>query len=106
MTAAVVAASVCTSAMVLNMTDKTNDWALDYVKLAMAQLGVTASELASRAGMASTTLTRPLSETAGHPYRISRSTLEKIRDLTGIPFPDERGVSAAAVPPLLLVLGK
>lgn len=93
MTQAVVAVSVCTSAMVLKMTEKPNDWALNYIKMVMSQLGVSASELAARAGMASTTLTRPLKETGEHPYRISRSTLEKIRDVTGIPFPDESGVS-------------
>lgn len=65
------------------------DWAIEYVRSVITELGISTSELATRAGVSSTTLTRPLNAQGNHPFSISRRTLEKIRDATGIPFPGE-----------------
>lgn len=68
------------------------DWAIKYVRQVMNELGVTATELSKRAKISSTTLTRPLNAQGEHPYSISRRTLEKIRDVSGIPFPGEPAI--------------
>lgn len=65
------------------------DWAIEYVRRVLRELDITPTELAKRADVSSTTLTRPLNPQSGHPYAISRRTLEKIRAVTGIAFPGE-----------------
>lgn len=61
------------------------EWHLEYLNRVMSELGITASALAERAGVSNTTLTRPLNNPA-HKFRLSNTTLEKIRAATGIPF--------------------
>ena len=75
-----------------------NDWALDYVRSVIDKLGTSPSDLAAKVGVSSTTLTRPLNPEGTHPYSISRRTLEKIREKTGIPFPPEAGASPIVTP--------
>lgn len=64
------------------------DWALEYVRRVLAHLNTNPTDLAIKVGVSSSTLTRPLNPKSGHPYAISRRTLEKIRDYSGVPFPD------------------
>ncbi|MDB6178976.1 hypothetical protein PAF17_15905 [Paracoccus sp. Z330] len=68
------------------------DWAIDYVRDVLLKHRISATELAARAGVSSTTLTRPLNAKGDHPYSISRRTLEKIREVSGIPFPGDTTV--------------
>lgn len=60
-------------------------WHLDYIRQVMAQRGLSATALAAKAGISSTTLTRALNS-PDHKFRLSLTTLNKIRDATGIEF--------------------
>jgi hypothetical protein len=57
------------------MTDTESD--RDFIERLVAHVGVSASEVAMRAGLAVSTLTRPLN----HPvkYRLSKATIDKLR---------------------------
>lgn len=69
----------------------TEDWAIPYLRDVMRRLEIEhPSQLAEKAGVYSTTLTRPMNN-PDHPYKISRTTLEKVKKATGIPFPHEAG---------------
>ena len=60
-------------------------WSIRYVRHVIAETGLSASALAAKAGIVSTTLTRPLNK-AGHEFDISRRTLDKIQAATGISY--------------------
>ncbi|MPL79247.1 hypothetical protein SDC9_25123 [bioreactor metagenome] len=60
-------------------------WQNRYVRRVLAETSLSASALALRAKLSSTTLTRPLNNPE-HSSEISISTLQKIQDATGIPF--------------------
>ena len=55
---------------------------LDYLRFVLDQTGLTPSALAAKAGLSSTTLTRPLND-KGHKFTLSTSTLARIKDATG-----------------------
>lgn len=75
----------------------TQHWHIDYVRTVMARTGLSATALANRAGIASTTLTRAMND-PHHKFQLSLSTLQKIQAATGIPFLDpESGPSLPAV---------
>lgn len=57
--------------------------ALDYLRFVLEQTKLSPSALAERAGVSSTTLTRPLND-KHHKFTISTTTLAKIRDATGL----------------------
>lgn len=63
----------------------TQDWHLDYVRTVMERTGLSATGLANRAGIASTTLTRAMNDPQ-HKFQLSLTTLQKIEAATGIPF--------------------
>lgn len=54
-----------------------------YVRAVLDELGIKASALAKKAGIATTTLTRALNDPS-HKFVLSTSTLSKIADATGI----------------------
>ncbi len=60
-------------------------WQNTYVRHVMATLSLSATALAERAKVSSTTLTRPLNNPE-HLSEISIPTLQKIQDATDIPF--------------------
>lgn len=59
--------------------------AVAYVRRVLHERGLTATDLASLAGLSQTTVTRPLNEKEGK-YRITEKTIRKIADATGIAF--------------------
>lgn len=61
------------------MSDDTKD----YVRHVMEVTGLSATALAKKAGMPSTTLTRPLNDPE-HKFALSSSTIQKIASATGI----------------------
>lgn len=61
------------------MSDDTKD----YVRHVMEVTGLSATALAKKAGMPSTTLTRPLNDPE-HKFALSNSTIQKIATATGI----------------------
>lgn len=67
------------------MTDEIRRRTLNYIAYVLDHLKVSPSKLASMAGLASTTLTRPLAK-PDHPFTLSTSTLEKIKEASGIEF--------------------
>lgn len=69
------------------------DPAIIYIRRVMEELGLNATQLAARSGVASTTLTRPLDPDSGHSYSISRRTIEKIEAATGIAFRHSGGLA-------------
>lgn len=60
-------------------------WHLAYVRRVMDETQMNARTLAKRAGIAPTTITRALNSEE-HKFNLSLTTLEKIRDATGVPF--------------------
>lgn len=62
-----------------------NDWPLEYVRRVMTETGLSPTALAELAKVSSSTLTRPLNNPR-HPHSVSRRTLDKIRDATGIDY--------------------
>lgn len=60
-------------------------WELNYVRRVLAATGMSPTALAERAGFSRSTLTRALND-ADHKFRLSTSTLDKIRDATGIAY--------------------
>lgn len=60
------------------------DWAIDYILHVLEKMDWSANRLATEAGVASTTISRPLRERDNYAGRLSRSTIEKIRAVTGI----------------------
>nr|WP_323779582.1 hypothetical protein [Amylibacter sp.] len=73
------------------------DWAIDYILHVLDAKSWTANRLASEAGVAASTINRPLRE-KNWPHKLSRATLVKIRDASNIdpsPFiPEEADESA------------
>jgi len=65
-----------------------DDWHLDYIREVMSRTNMSATALAAKAGIASTTLTRALNS-PDHKFRLSLTTLTKIRDATGVSFDGE-----------------
>lgn len=63
-----------------------SDSAVVFIRHVLSQTGLSASALAEKAGVASTTLTRPLDAKGEHTFNISRRTIEKIVEATGIPY--------------------
>lgn len=74
-----------------------DDWHMEYVRTVLSQMGWSASRLAREAGIAATTLTRALNN-PDHKFKLSLTTLEKIRAASGIGFPSD----AASLPPLIV----
>lgn len=62
-----------------------DNWTIEYLRHVMTERDLTASGLASAAGVSSTTLTRPLNSRE-HKFEISRRTLDKIQSATGVPY--------------------
>jgi hypothetical protein len=62
-----------------------SDQTKDYVRYVMEVTGMTATALAKKAQMPSTTLTRPLND-PNHKFALSNTTVQKIGDATGITF--------------------
>ena len=68
------------------MADRVFDmthWATRYLRHVLAETGETATGLAKRANVSSTTLTRPLND-PDHKFNLSSRTVDKIAALTGI----------------------
>lgn len=59
--------------------------ATDYVRFVMSKLAMTPHALAKVAGLAPTTLTRPLNST-DHKFTLTTTTLDKIRHATGYDY--------------------
>lgn len=63
----------------------THDWQRQYLTYVIDKTGKAPSAIAKIAGMASTTLTRPLNNPK-HVFKLSNTTLDKIQSKTGIPY--------------------
>lgn len=83
------------------MTDR-EPAATAYLRYVLKDMGISATELAKRAGVAATTLTRPLND-PGHKFTLTTKTISKIAEASGIspgPFfsaPDSVAASLASV---------
>lgn len=66
-----------------SVADMHYDWHLDYIRAVLAATGLSATALAAKTGIASSTLTRALNN-PDHKFRLSLTTLNKIRDATGV----------------------
>lgn len=64
------------------------EMALDYLRQVVEATGDSASKLASRVGVSSTTFTRPLNDPE-HKYAIKFTALRTLAEVTGIPMPAE-----------------
>ena len=60
---------------------------LAYLRRVMERTGLAPTALAQAAGVASTTLTRPLND-PDYPFEISNRTIKKVEAATGIPYAD------------------
>lgn len=60
-------------------------WEIEYVERVIRETGLSPAALAKRAGFAATTITRALHD-PDHKFRLSTSTLDKIRAATGIAY--------------------
>ncbi|MFG1184390.1 helix-turn-helix domain-containing protein [Xanthobacter aminoxidans] len=73
-----------------------------YLRFVLKEMGISATELAKRAGVAATTLTRPLND-PGHKFTLTTKTISRIAEASGIspgPFfsaPDLATASLASV---------
>jgi SOS-response transcriptional repressor LexA len=85
------------------MSDAHRDAAIAYVDLLVRETGLDLTNLARRAGISSTTLTRFHNQPA---YRNSLSgrTLKKLSDATGIPLPAELGGGGDTAPRVFTAL--
>ena len=91
--------TMCIPADMLQPMNK-DDWAIPYLQEVIEKTGLkNPTQLANLVGVRSSTFTRPMNS-ADHTYKISRQTLEKVRDKTGIPFPNETGGAAEGLPAL------
>lgn len=79
----------------LSMEESDADPALQFIRALIDHLGTTPSELAAKAGLASTTLTRPLNDPV-HKYRVSRKTIDRLIDYTGV-LPKDLGITMPEV---------
>lgn len=61
------------------------DPSIEYLKFLLDKTGLSPSALARKAGLATTTLTRPLNN-PGHQFNLSTTTLEHLREATGYEF--------------------
>lgn len=59
------------------------DWAIDYITHAIEAKGWSMSRLAQEAGVAASTINRPLRD-PDWPHKLNRTTIAKIRSATGI----------------------
>ena len=82
------------------MTDQHRAAAIAYVDALLRETGLDLTNLARRAGVSSTTLTR-FHNNASYRNSLSGRTLKKLSDVTGIPLPPDLGGTAAAVWPKL-----
>lgn len=73
------------------------DETIAYLHRVLRETNTTASQLAAQAGVASSTLTRPLNE--DWPHGLSRRTVDKIQAVTGIPFKTDVVPTALPVTP-------
>lgn len=81
----------------------TESWPLEYLRHVVSKLNISPSALAQLAEVSSTTITRPLNSTE-HKFEISRRTLDKVKNATGIPyqpFMDGTPANTDAAPPVL-----
>lgn len=60
-----------------------HDWAINYMKHVLEAKDWSANRLASEAGVASTTISRPLKE-PDYPHKLNRTTIAKIHAASGI----------------------
>lgn len=74
------------------------DWAISYILAVLEAKDWSANQLATNAGVAASTINRPLRE-KDWPHKLSRTTISKIRDVSGVdptPFiPDSFAEDAA-----------
>ena len=61
-----------------------NDWTIDYIKHVLEARDWSANKLAMVAGLAASTIARPLREEGRLDYRLSRLTIQKIAKASGI----------------------
>jgi hypothetical protein len=61
-----------------------NDWTIEYIKHVLEVRDWSANKLATMAGLASSTIARPLREQGRLDYRLSRLTIQKIAKASGI----------------------
>src|SRR5690349_8457032 len=73
-----------------DMTDLHRDAAIAYVDALMRETGLDLTNLARRAGVSSTTLTR-FHNDPRYNNSLSARTLKKLRDVTGVPMPPSLG---------------
>lgn len=73
-------------------TERPTSGALAYVRHVLKELQVSPSALALKAGIASSTLTRPLNNDA-HEFLLSLTTLEKIKAASGVDYAPFLGAS-------------
>jgi phage repressor protein C with HTH and peptisase S24 domain len=76
-----------------------NQLAVDYVRHVLAVTGLSPTGLALRAGISSTTLTRPLNS-AEYKFALTNTTLNKIEAATGIAYLSFAAAYAAGQPPI------
>ncbi|WP_243612954.1 hypothetical protein [Shimia aestuarii] len=60
------------------------DWAIDYILHVLEKKDWSANRLATEAGVAASTINRPLREADNWDYRLSRKTIMKIQAASGI----------------------
>ena len=63
---------------------KMRDWAIDYLLHVLEKKDWSANRLAGEAGVATSTIGRPLREGENYAGKLSRTTIEKVRQASGI----------------------
>jgi phage repressor protein C with HTH and peptisase S24 domain len=81
------------------MTDLHRDAAIAYVDMLVRETGLDLTNLARRAGVSSTTLTR-FHNDPRYTNSLSARTLKKLSDVTGVPLPPSLGGAANGGAPL------
>jgi phage repressor protein C with HTH and peptisase S24 domain len=84
-------------AILRRMNDLHRDAAIAYVDSLVRETGLDLTNLARRAGVSSTTLTR-FHNDPGYTNSLSARTLKKLSDVTGIPLPPSLGGAANGGP--------
>src|SRR5690348_9495009 len=79
------------------MADLHRDAAIAYVDALVRETGLDLTNLARRAGVSSTTLTR-FHNDPRYTNSLSARTLKKLSDVTGVPLPPNLGGAAASGP--------
>lgn len=77
-----------TAAKIRSLPGMESDWTLVYVRSVLVATGWSARRLTQEAGIAPTTLTRALNS-PDHKFNLSVTTLNKLRDASGVPFPSD-----------------